>query len=202
MSVLLSFERLSICIDGNALLQSATGQILAGERIVLTGKSGSGKSLLLQALAQLIPYTGTLHLNNTPAHHFSMAQWRHQVSLIGQVPQFVAGTVLDNLTLPFGFEYHHKRGIAFDIAWHKEHLHTLGKDGDFLYKDISVLSGGERQLVNFLRTLQLNPTVVLLDEPTAALDTESTKALIQLFFDYQATQNQSQCPCACIWISH
>ena len=188
------------------LLAPCTGRIVTSARIVLTGKSGTGKSLLLQALAQLIPTTGTLTLNDKPAHHYPMPEWRHRVSLIAQVPQFIAGTVADNLALPYTLSYHQGRsgshGAGFDRAWHGAHLAQLGKPANFLDKDISVLSGGERQLVNFLRTLQLAPDVLLLDEPTAALDADSARSLLGLIITYQDERLKAGNPCACLCVSH
>lgn len=206
-SALLHFDNLCVHHQDNLLLDHNTGQILAGQRIMLFGQSGSGKSLLLLTLAGLIRHTGNIYLNNTTLGNTKLSNtkkdiWRHQVSLITQTPHLIAGTVLDNLAYPFLLDYHHKRGATFELAWHIDKLDKLGKEPDFLQKDVQVLSGGERQLVNFLRTLQLNPSVLLLDEPTSALDSQSTQKLMALFLAYQHEQSTQGNPLSCLWISH
>lgn len=199
---LLSFNHISITDgsdDKRVLLDDVTGALHSGEQVVLMGASGSGKSLLLSALAGQLPLVhgqislctdaGVLEQAST-----SPPQWRDKVALVTQTPVMMDGTVLDNLQLPFSFGHHKSK--QFDehqqIAW----LSQFGKSADFIHQDITRLSGGERQIVHFLRTLQLHPTVLLLDEPTAALDTVSAGVLMSLV---QAWHNEKR---AYLWISH
>ncbi len=78
------------------------------------------------------------------------------------------------------------------------YLQLLHKPADFLQRSVSVISGGEAQIVAFLRALQLSPLVLLLDEPTASLDTATANCLETLV---AAWQNEAP-KRAYLWTSH
>ncbi|OOR90118.1 hypothetical protein B0181_05280 [Moraxella caviae] len=181
------------------LLKGVSGKLLANDKIALTGRSGSGKSLLLSALADLLALdSGQISYNDTPIEQIMPAKYRAQVALLTQSPAMIDGTVLDNLALPFTFRHHKARTLNMD--WHKDKLAGFGKSPEFLHTSADTLSGGEKQIVNFLRTLQLNPSVLLLDEPTAALDPQTREVLTQMVLDWH-TQNADK-GAAFIWITH
>lgn len=187
------------------LINGASGKLLSGQITVLTGASGSGKSVLLRVLAGLLPMsTGDIHLRSdaTPhqrdesIHTTSPITWRKQVALLAQQPQLLEGNVLDNLKMPYALDAHQTQ--SFDINWHLTQLASLNKNADFLQQEANHLSGGERQLVNTLRLLQLNPRVLLLDEPTAALDIDTSAQLVSLLMRWlQANRQRSL-----LWVTH
>ncbi|MDH2272462.1 ABC transporter ATP-binding protein [Moraxella porci] len=197
---LLNFNNISIIDEADrTLLDDVSGSIYGGDRIVLMGASGSGKSLLLSALASQIPLTqGQICLayanQMTDITSIPPPHLRQQIALLMQTPVMVDGTVRDNLMLPFGFGHH--KAKQFDERRHIAWLARFGKSADFIHQDITKLSGGERQIVHFLRTLQLEPTLLLLDEPTAALDTVSAGVLMSLVHEWLDGHR------AYIWISH
>lgn len=197
---LLNFNNISIIDEaGRTLLDDVSGSICGGDRIVLMGASGSGKSLLLSALASQIPLIqGRVCLayanHMTDIASIPPPHLRQQIALLTQTPVMVDGTVQDNLMLPFGFGHH--KAKQFDAQRHIAWLARFGKSADFIHQDITKLSGGERQIVHFLRTLQLEPTLLLLDEPTAALDTVSAGVLMSLVHEWLDGHR------AYIWISH
>lgn len=191
---MLRFEGLYFAPDGTPLLNNVSGIINAGDKIALIGRSGSGKSLLLQALADLLSAVGDIWLLGRHITDIPPTTYRRQVALIGQEPSLSEGTVQDNLCLPFGFACHKNK--TFNQAFHLHALATLGKSPDFLTKTTDVLSGGEKQLVNFLRSLQFDPDVLLLDEPTAALDPDTAHRLIQLVLAWHSPNK------AFVWVTH
>ncbi|AKG08738.1 hypothetical protein AAX05_05230 [Moraxella bovoculi] len=184
------------------LLDDVTFDLNFGQKVALVGRSGSGKSVLLQALADLLPLNdGTadsikLNINGqlTPLSQISPPDYRSAVALFHQTPSLSDGTVLDNLTTPFDFKYHQNK--TFDKDWHLQKLATLGKHDNFINQSIHELSGGERQIVSFLRTLQFNPTIALFDETTSALDNETANLLIRLVLDWHDDTK------ALIWVTH
>lgn len=100
------------------------------------------------------------------------------------------------MQMPYRLQAHQHR--QFDIDWHIEQLAYLKRTADFLQQEASHLSGGERQLVNTLRLLQLNPQVLLLDEPTAALDADTSAKLVHLLISWLQSKPQR----ALLWITH
>lgn len=188
------------------LIKGISGKLLSGQVTVLTGASGSGKSVLLRVLAGLLPMSsGDVSLQSSGAsnrstnfsiHDSAPTEWRTQVSLLAQHPQLLEGRVIDNLQMPYQLQAHQHR--HFDIDWHITQLTHLERSADFLYQDASHLSGGERQLVNTLRLLQLNPQVLLLDEPTAALDSDTSAQLVRLLIDWLRADSQR----TLLWVTH
>lgn len=173
---------------------------------MLTGSSGSGKSVLLRVLAGLLPMSnGNVYLNKEDASSISASQsihdtlpteWCTQVALLAQHPQLLEGNVIDNLTMPYRLQAH--QHLDFDIDWHIAQLERLQRSADFLQQDTYHLSGGERQLVNTLRLLQLNPQVLLLDEPTAALDIDTSAQLVKLLMNWLQLDTQR----TLLWVTH
>ena len=124
---------------------------------------------------------------DTPVDQVSVG--RHMVTLL-------EGTVEDNLRFTFSLKTSRKR--RFELAAVTTLLGHAGKAPDFLEKSAADLSGGESQVVSLIRTLQLNPEVLLLDEPTAALDPTSSRE-VEALIDAWFAGDQSR---ACIWVSH
>lgn len=194
---MLKFHQLSYQVDNQTLVHQVTGQILPHDFVVLTGQSGSGKSLLLKLLASLLPATtGTISLDGNTLTELTPAVWRSQVAYLAQLGEMVEGTVLDNLTLPFSLKFY--RHHEFNIEWYLAKLAKLGKSEAFLSQNSQTLSGGEKQLVNLLRTLQLHPNILLLDEPTASLDSTTTQQVETLISDWYHTNPTA----SVVWISH
>lgn len=180
-----------------ALIAGAHGRLLPNEVTVMTGASGCGKSVLLRLLAGLSSMTtGNIWLKERSIHDVSAMDWRAQVALLAQHPQLLEGRVLDNLQMPYRLQSH--QHSHFDIDWHIEQLAYLERGADFLQQNTSYLSGGERQLVNTLRLLQLNPQVLLLDEPTAALDPDTSSKLVHMLINWLHAKPER----TLLWVTH
>jgi UDP-glucose/iron transport system ATP-binding protein len=136
----------------------------------LLGPSGSGKSTLLRLLNRLAdPDTGTVRFHGTDVRELDPLELRRRVGLVAQLPAPVPGSVADNVS--FGPRL---QGHEVDP---KEPLRLAGLDPSFLERDASRLSVGEQQRVMLARALALRPEVLLLDEPTASLDSDATAAV-------------------------
>ncbi|MCH8960555.1 MAG: ATP-binding cassette domain-containing protein [Bacteroidetes bacterium] len=184
-------------INERWIWQRLSFSVKAGASLAVVGPSGSGKSLLLRALAGLDRLDeGTILLRKVSMANWAMPDYRSHVMYLPQTPALLEGTVLNNLRLVFEFAVHKEK--SFDRDQILDQLRRLGKSEDFLQRSIDVLSGGERQIVAFLRALQLHPSVLLLDEPTASLDAVNTRQIEELVTLWLAGAPDR---CA-IWTSH
>lgn len=156
-------------------------QIAAGERVAVLGRSGSGKSSLARLLVGLYqPEKGSLLLDGLDLRQLDLVEVRRQVGYVPQDIQLFSGTLRDNLTTGarqvsdermlqvaeltgvHGFAQQHPQG--YDLP--------VGERGQ-------QLSGGQRQQVALARALLLDPPLLVLDEPTSAMDAGSEERLIR-----------------------
>ncbi len=158
--------------------------VKAGEIMGLSGPSGSGKSLLLRALADMDESSGSVMLDDIEKNQLPAPQWRQKVSLLSADSQWWFDTV----------------GEHFDLQKNKSlmaEFEALGFPAEVLGWTVSRLSSGEKQRLSLLRSLQNQPEVLLLDEPTANLDAENTR----LFEDY-VKHYIHKASAGAIWVSH
>ncbi len=166
--------------DGRDALKDVTISIRPGERIGLIGKAGCGKSTLMRLMVRLVePASGAVRIDERDIRHFDPAVIRAAIAYMPQDSALVDGTLEDNLTLGLGpvpparfAEIARLTGVAEIARAHpKGYSMGVGPGGQRL-------SGGERQLVSLARALMGQPRLLLLDEPTAALDNAGEARLI------------------------
>jgi UDP-glucose/iron transport system ATP-binding protein len=151
------------------VLRDVSLSIRAGSTALL-GPSGAGKSTLLRLLNRLAdPDAGTVRFHDTDVRELDPLELRRRVGLVPQLPAPVPGSVADNVC--FGPRL---RGEDVDP---EPSVRLAGLDLSFLERDASRLSVGEQQRVMLARALALEPEVLLLDEPTASLDSAATAAV-------------------------
>ena len=171
-------------------------ELYARERLAVTGPSGSGKSLLLRALATLDPLeTGSLSFRAQDVQTLPVTTYRTQVLYLPQRAPLYPGTVEDNLRLPFTLQAH--RDKAFSPGHVTRLLAQLGRSEAFLSQAAERLSGGEAQLVALVRALSLDPEVLLLDEATSALDPDVLGRAEALLLEWTQTADH-----ALLWVGH
>jgi putative ABC transport system ATP-binding protein len=179
------------------LLHPTGFTLYEGDRVSITGPSGSGKSVFLRALALLDAVDGgVVTLRGHAIARAGIPAYRRRVAYIAQRPAMLDGSVEDNLRYPFSL--HAYRDARFDRTRATQLASAAGRSSDFLDRRVSDLSGGEAQIAALLRVLQLDPEVLLLDEPTSSLDPASAQAIESLVEAWFAVHPAR----ASIWISH
>lgn len=196
-TAVLHAQQLAFRINGRTLWQNLELVLDSGECLAIAGASGSGKTVLLRTLAGLEPLqTGTIYFRDQALSTWSMPAYRARVVYIPQRPALAESTVESVLRSPFRMRV--RRGQPFPLQAARDQLAALGRDSSFLAQQAERLSGGEAQIVAVLRALLVAPDILLLDEPTASLDADTTagiEMLITHWLDKQAHR-------ACIWSSH
>lgn len=167
-------------------------QINAGELIFISGPSGSGKSLLLRAIADLDPNQGEVLIDDRPRKSIPAPEWRQRVGLLPADSGWWTDRVGDHFAAAAN-----ANGRRADNQPLPQLLARLGFHTDVLDWDIQRLSTGERQRLALARLLLNEPEVLLLDEATANLDPTNREHAEQLIDDYRR-QRQA----AVLWASH
>ncbi|EGR4138337.1 type I secretion system permease/ATPase [Vibrio cholerae] len=164
-----------------ACLKGINLSIRAGERIGLIGLAGSGKSTLLALMAkQLAPTQGRIFFDQVDSQLWPTSLIRQSTGWMAQTPQWIQGTITDNIAL--GDTQVDKARLAQAIQWSglmhymsglQQGLETqVGEAGRYL-------SGGQKQAVALARAFYCCPQLLILDEPTNALDKQAETQLFQ-----------------------
>lgn len=171
-------------------------QVRRGESLGLEGRSGAGKSTLLKCLVGLEPRDGgEVYWRGEPVEGNKFREMRRDVVYVHQEPVGLAPTVGGNLA--FAREMATGEGLSGERQRELlERLEVGDIDADRVFEKLSV---GERQRVALVRCLTLQPTALLLDEPTASLDAESLEGVEQLLADYRARAPDER---TLVWVSH
>jgi iron complex transport system ATP-binding protein len=171
----------TVRLDGHEIVRGVTLTIDVGEWVTVIGPNGAGKSTLLRAVGGLLPYAGTIDLFGRPVRGLPGRDRARLVATVPQSPAVPPGmTVLDYVLLgrtpyipPLG------RESAGDLAVVDDVLDRLDLAG-FAGRRLESLSGGERQRVFLGRALAQGATLLLLDEPTTALDIGHQQDVLEL----------------------
>jgi putative ABC transport system ATP-binding protein len=169
MVMLFGLQDVTYRRGGRVVFSALTGELHEG-MTALVGPSGAGKSTLLRLLNRLAdPDSGTIEYRGRDVRDYDVLSLRREIALVPQLPAMLPGSVAENVVYGPGLC---GRGCDLDRA-----LTLAGLDSTFGERAARQLSVGEQQRVMLARALALEPAVLLLDEPTAALDERSRDAV-------------------------
>jgi putative ABC transport system ATP-binding protein len=179
MAIALEAREIRVVREGRTIVDGASLAISRGEKVAIAGASGSGKSTFLRAIATLIPiHGGQVRLAGVDAIALPPTVFRTRVAYLPQAPPMLPGSVAENVAAGPAL-----RGETIARERQIELLRAVGLDAGFLARAAGELSGGERQRVALARALANEPEVLLLDEPTAALDPDTALQVVDLVRD-------------------
>lgn len=172
---ILSLTDISYQVEQRQILNKVNLEVQAGDFLTLTGPSGGGKSTLLKIIASLIsPSDGEIIFQGQNQRDYEITTYRQLVSYCFQQPSLFGQTVADNLQFPFVIRNEASSQVQIEQALTKVNLPT-----SYLNKNITELSGGEKQRVALLRNTMFLPKILLLDEVTVGLDARSIEIVHQ-----------------------
>lgn len=184
----INFDHVSFTYDdrGNAL-NDFNVSIPAGSRIALVGKSGAGKSTIIRLLAGFMQTSqGSIFINDIPLNVLTLENWRKQIAWVPQNPHLFKGTIQENIVLGMTAVSKQQIRLAAKYAQIDSFINTLPAGYNTQIGERGQgLSGGQIQRIALARAFLKDAPVILLDEATANLDSESEQ-LIQQSIDQLA----------------
>lgn len=174
---------------GDTILDGINFTANPGEVVAFAGPSGGGKSTLFALLERFYePATGAIYVGDTPLTAISTKSWRSQIGYVSQESAMLSGTIADNLT------YGLNREVSEDELWTVTKLayadEFIQKLPEKLQTEVGErgikLSGGQRQRIAIARAFLRNPKILMLDEATASLDSQSEQIVQQALANLMA----------------
>ena len=180
MSVL-SLKDICFSYDKTPVLKNVSYEFEKGKMYCIAGKSGAGKTTLLSLLSGLAsPTSGEIYYEDKNVAKIDKYTFRSKyVGVVFQSFNLITKyTALENVILSMdvaGYKAQNKKQRALEL------LQSVGLDEDEANRRVLKLSGGQQQRVAIARALSYDPAVILADEPTGNLDTETQKEIMDIF---------------------
>lgn len=167
--------------DGKPILHDINVQAKPNTVVAFAGPSGGGKSTISSLIERFYkPTAGEITIGGENIDEISLENWRKQIGLVGQNSAVVPGTIRENLL--YGLEREvsdDELWQALDMAYVKNFVQEMDDQLDTQIGERGIkLSGGQRQRIAIVRAFLRNPKILMLDEATASLDSES-EAMVQ-----------------------
>ena len=165
-------------VENKQVLNGISLDIEQGKTIGIVGQTGSGKSTLMNLLLEFNDYdSGHIYVDGEEINKYNKASYRRNLGIVLQSPALFAGTIKSNITM--GRDY--PDDIVIDVINKVGASHLIEKNELGIYAPVSFrgenLSLGEKQLIAFARILLRNPKIVILDEATANIDSDTEEKI-------------------------
>ena len=185
----LALDGISVTLGGKKVVDGLAAHVEEGEWVAVIGPNGAGKTTALRAVARLVDYEGGVRIFGEDAAALTRRHLARVIALVPQVPLVpgditVREYVLLGRTPYVSYLGAEKRSDHAAVDAALEHLDLEG----FRHRRLDTLSGGERQRVTLARALAQDAPILLLDEPTAALDVGRQQQVLELVDSLRATR--------------
>lgn len=186
-----AIEFMKVCFrygTRQTVFEALSFRIAEGSYIGVAGESGSGKSTLLHLLLRLYPLqAGQISINGVDIKNLGLAELRKKIAVVPQETDILPGSILDNICLNLPVQMNRVNELCRQIGL-DEFIETLPEGYHTLLNEQGAnLSGGQKQRIGIIRALYREPSVLLLDEATASLDTISETTVQQCLAAYRKT---------------
>jgi ATP-binding cassette subfamily B protein len=175
------FEHVSFAYkDDNLVLKNISFEVKEGETIALVGATGAGKSSIINLLSRFYEINqGTIYLDGLDLKEYDLQYLRRNIGVVLQDVFLFSDTIHNNITLGNPTISRQKVREAAELVGADKFIEKLEDGYDYNVQERgATLSVGQRQLISFVRAMVYNPKIIVLDEATSSVDTE-TEELIQ-----------------------
>ena len=173
--------------------------ILPGDQVTLSGPSGSGKSLFLKSLTLLHrPHSGCVFFKNEEVKQDNILNFRRRVLYVNQHPQFSHDTIWEHFKKIFSFQVYQDAKLSWKDKVHKI-SNQLDLDSSLFNSRPFELSGGQKQFIQLILALTIDPEILILDEPTSSMDLSSSLKCEELLIQWVKNKRYEK---SFIWVSH
>jgi ATP-binding cassette subfamily B protein len=176
----IEFKQVQFAYDApNWILNELNFTVAAGETVALVGPTGSGKTSIISILNRLYPYQGgQILLDGVLIEDYALDRLRASIGVVLQDVFLFSGSVYDNITLRNpSIRPDQVEEAAKMIGMHDFIMQLPGGYQYHVMERGATLSLGQRQLLSFIRALLYNPSILILDEATSSIDTESEQLI-------------------------
>lgn len=193
MAYIINVQNLTKAFDGNVVLDNISFNVNTAENLVVFGRSGTGKSVLLKCMIGLmIPDGGKIYIEDKLVHTLNISELNELRKDIGFLFQggalYDSMTVRENLSFPLIRNYNFTKTIINEkVAYTLDLVGLLSA----IDKMPSELSGGMRKRIALARSIITEPKIMFYDEPTTGLDPLTTKEISELILDLQNKLNMT-----------
>jgi ATP-binding cassette subfamily B protein len=165
--------------ESTPVLHNITFHCQAGQAIALMGPTGSGKSSLVNLLPRFYDYTGSITLDGVELRHYPRHYLRQQIGIVQQEPFLFSRTIRDNITYGVGRQV---SDVEVEEAARAAAIHDVIMSFPAGYSTLVgekgvTLSGGQKQRLTIARSLLKDPRILILDDATSSVDTETEAAI-------------------------
>jgi ATP-binding cassette subfamily B protein len=165
--------------DSNFVLKDISFHVTAGQTIAFVGATGAGKSSIINLLNRFYEINqGSIHIDNRPIQDYDLSQLRKNIGVVLQDVFLFSDTIYNNITLGDTSITKEQVHYATKLVGATEFIEQL--PGGFDYNVMergATLSVGQRQLISFIRAMVFNPKIIVLDEATSSVDTETEEVI-------------------------
>lgn len=178
----IEFSNVSIGLCGNTLFSGLSMLAAPGDKIAITGRNGSGKSTIIKALLGFHGYDGDIRIGGKQISEVAEDLLHNCISYVPQEPHLLSVSVMDNLR--YGRDCTDEEIVEACVRCGTHEIFKSMRDGysTVIDENSKNISGGQAQMVNFMRAVIKNAPIFLLDEPTSNLDYATSNQIVDKIF--------------------